>query len=621
MEESLDQPIGRCEQSKTALMRGPHSLLIIAAAASWISCGRLAPSRERVYTFNRDIAPLVWQRCAGCHRPGEVAPFSLIEYDEVRSRLRQIVDVTQRGAMPPWLPEPGYGAFAGERRLSTDEIGRLLRWVEQGAVEGDAADRPSRPDFQAGWQLGRPDLVVELPEPYVLAADGPDVFRNFVLPIPLASRRFVRGLEVRPSARRVVHHATMLIDPTRASRRRDAADPAPGYEGMFSEAAQNPDSFALGWTPGITPFLEPPDRAWRLERGSDLVVQLHLIPSGKPERVGLSVGFFFSDVPPSRTSVDIKLGSKTIDIPPGDASYTAEDRFVLPVDVDVLSVYPHAHYLARDMKAFATLPDGSVRWLLWIRDWDFNWQDQYRYASPLFLPRGTAVTMQFRYDNSPGNPRNPRPTPERVVHGPRSSDEMGDLWLRLLPRTLDDAASLARSFGEHELASEIAGAERKVSRDPKNATWLNALGIRYVEAGRIEEGIARLRAAIRVAPDHAEAHSNLGHALQLQGRHDEALGYFRQAARLAPGNDRIHFNLAGALQDRDDLGGAVSHYRAGLALNPDAADAHNGLGTALGSMGRLEEAARHFRLALEIQPDFADAKKNLSLLAQLSTRP
>jgi len=599
-------------------MRGRHAAFIIVAIVWFVSCG---PSpRERVYTFNREIAPIVWQKCSGCHRPGEVAPFSLIEYEEVRSRVRQIVEVTKQGVMPPWLPQPGYGTFAGERRLSADEVDRIVRWVEQGAVEGAAADLPERPAWPEGWQLGRPDLVVELPEPYLLPADGADVFRNFVLPIPLESRRYVRGLEVRPSERRVVHHATILVDPTRASRRRDAADPAPGYEGMFSEGAQNPDSFALGWTPGITPFLEPPDRAWRLERGTDLVVQLHMIPSGKAERVSVSVGFFFSDVPPTRTSVDIKLGSKTIDIQPGDASYAVEDRFVLPADVEVLSVYPHAHYLATDMKAFATLPDGSVRWLIWIKDWDFNWQDQYRYEPPLFLPRGTTLTMQYRYDNSSTNPRNPRQPPSRVVHGPQSSDEMGDLWLRLLPRTIADAAELARSFVQHELASEIDGAERKVSRDPQSATWLNVLGIRYVEAGRVDDGIARLRQALRVAPDHAEAHSNLAHALQLQGRHAEALRQFQEAARLAPGNDRIHFNLAGALQDRNDLTAAIRHYRAGLALNPDAADAHNGLGTALGSIGQLEEAARHFRIAIEIAPDSVDAKKNLALLDELSQR-
>jgi Flp pilus assembly protein TadD len=427
----------------------------------------------------------------------------------------------------------------------------------------------------------------------------------------------VRGLEIRPTTRRVVHHATILIDRTKASRRLDEADPAPGYEGMFAEGARNPASQALGWTPGITPFLEAPDRAWRLERGSDLVVQLHMIPSGKSERVGLSVGLFFSDTPPSRAAVDIKLGSKTIDIPAGEADHAVEDRFVLPVDVELLSIYPHAHFLAREIRAVAELPDGQVEPLVYIKEWNFNWQDQYRYRQPPLLPAGTAIVMRYRYDNSAENPRNPRRPPQRVTHGPGSLDEMGDLWLRVLPRAPADALTLATAFNAHELAAEIAGAEHQAALDPKSATWQNALGIRYVEAGRIEEGIARLREALRLMPAHAEAHNNLGHALQLQGRGRDALVHFRRAAALAPGNDRIHFNLAGALQDQDDVEGAIRHYRAGLALNPDAADAHNGLGTALGSRGLLDEAARHFRLALDLQPGFEDARKNLTLIAEL----
>jgi Flp pilus assembly protein TadD len=590
-------------------------LFTILLVSPLVSC-RAAEPVPTTYTFTRDIAPIIWERCAGCHRPGEVAPFSLLDYRSVRSRARQIVEVTRRRVMPPWLPEPGPG-FVGERRLSNDQIERIARWVEQGAAEGDPAALPPLPHWSSDWQLGPPDLVVEMPEPYQLPADGTDVFRNFVIPLPLPARRYVRGLEIRPTTRTVVHHATILIDPTKGSRRRDAADPLPGYDGMFADGAQNPPSRAIGWTPGITPYLEPPERAWRLERGSDLVVELHMIPSGKPERVGLSVGFYFSDQAPSVTSIDVKLGSKTIDIPAGQADYTIEDRFVLPVDADLLSIYPHAHYLAKEIRASANLPNGTGAELLRIKEWNFNWQDLYRYAKPTALPAGTTIVMRYTYDNSAANPRNPQRPPERVVHGPRSADEMGDLWLRLLPRTTEDAMAIATAYNQHELAGEIAGAEQKAARDPANATWQNALGIRYVEAGRIAEGIARLREAIRLMPEHAEAHNNLGHALQLQGRASEGLMHFRRAAALAPGNDRIHFNLAGALHDRNDLEGAIRHYRAGLALNPDAADAHNGLGVALGSQGQLDEAARHFRTALEIQPDYADAQKNLALLGEL----
>lgn len=568
-------------------------------------------------TFNRDIAPLIWTRCATCHRPGEAAPFSLIAYADARSRARQIVTVIKDRIMPPWLPEPGYGTFAGERRLLPEEVRRIERWVDQGAPEGNAADRQSPPEWPSGWQLGEPDLAVGLPEPYTLAKSGPDVFRNFVIPIPLSSSQYVRGMEVRTGEAGVVHHATILIDRTRASRRLDAEDPLPGYEGMFSETAQNPDSHALGWTPGRTPALEPPEIAWRLDKGSDLVVQLHMIPSGKPELVRPSVGFFFADTAPKRMPIDFRLGSKTIDIPAGKSDYTIEDRYTLPVDVEVLSVYPHAHYLAKDMKVWATLPDGRTTWLLWIKQWDFKWQDQYRYATPPRLPRGTTLTMRYTYDNSEGNPRNPRNPPGPVLYGPQSADEMGDLWLQLLPSSASDAAVLARAYGELELRKNVASAELMVSRHPRQANWLNALGARYLEAGRTQDGMARLEEAIRLVPGHAEAHHNLGHAWRQKGRQADAIAHFRRAAALAPRNDRIHYSLANALQDSGRLDEAILHFRESIALNPEAADAHNDLGTALGSSGLLDQAALEFRRALEIRPDYGDAQKNLGAVEQL----
>jgi tetratricopeptide (TPR) repeat protein len=597
--------------------------VMFGALVTVVACGGPAALHDppAVLTFHRDIAPLIWQRCGTCHRPGESAPFSLLEYAEVRSHARQIVTVTKGGIMPPWLPAPGYGDFAGERRLRPAEINRIERWVEQGAPEGDPALRQSPPKWPEGWQLGQPDLVVELPEPYTLPESGPDVFRNFVIPIPLESKRYVRGMEVRPGVRNAVHHATILIDRTRASRRLDAQDPRPGYEGMFSEGAQNPDSHALGWTPGRTPVLEPPDIAWRLDPGSDLVVQLHMIPSGKLEPVKPSVGFFFADATPRRMPIDFRLGSKTIDIPAGISGYAIEDSYTLPVDVEVLSVYPHAHYLAKDLKAWATLPDGQTLSLLWIKEWDFKWQDQYRYTTPLRLPRGTTLTMRYTYDNSAENPRNPRNPPAIVTYGPQSSDEMGDLWLQLLPSNVSDAAVLARAYRALELRKNVASAELMVARSPRDADWLNALGARYLEAGRILEGAARLEEAIRLAPGHAEAHHNLGHARRRQGRSADAIAHLRRAAALAPLNDRIHYSLANALQDSGRLDEAIVHFRRSVALNPDAADAHNDLGTALGSWGHLDQAVLEFRRALELQPDYDAARKNLSAAEQALTPP
>jgi len=552
-----------------------------------------------------------------------MAPFSLVEYKDVISRARQIAMVTANRTMPPWLPQPGFGAFVNERRLKAEEVAAIQEWVKAGAPQGDPKDLPARPTWTDGWQLGTPDLVVQIPEPFVIPPGGTDVFRNFAIPIPITTTRYVRGIEVRPGNAGVVHHATLTIDRTRASRTRDEADPLPGFSGgMFSDTARNPESRALGWTPGMTPSFEPDGMPWRLEKGSDLVLELHMIAprDGKPQSVQPSVGLYFSDTPPSRSPIDFKIGSKDIDIPPGRSDYAIEDRYTLPVDVDVLSVYPHAHYLAKEMKAQATLPDGRVVPLIWIRNWNFHWQDDYRYQTPVHLPRGSVVSMHYTYDNSAANKHNPRSAPSHVIYGPQSSDEMGDLWLRLLTQTASDAVVLARSYQANELTKDIRLREQLVAEHPADAKWRNALGASYLEAGNLPASVSQLEEAVRLAPDQIEAHNNLGEARRIGGDLAGAIVEFREAARLAPKNDVVQFNLAYALGDHGDLQEAIEHFKLGLALNPGVADAQNNLGVALASLGQIDEALAHIREALAIQPDYTDAQENLRLLNQMQKR-
>src|SRR5262245_34099524 len=388
-----------------------HARATVCCALAALFCAACseapAPGHSARATFNTDLAPFFWKQCGTCHRPEGSAPFSLLTYDDVRSRARLISTVLNNRTMPPWLPETGHGNFAGERRVTSEELEQFERWVTNGAPRGEDSALPSQPAWPGEWPLGQPDLVLDLPDAFELSASGPDVFRNFVIPIQLTTTRFVRGVDVRPGSRTAVHHATILIDTSRESRRLDEADAAPGYEGMLPETAHNPESHAVGWTPGKSATFEPAGVAWRLEPGSDLVLEMHMIPTGKPEAVRPRVGLYFTDAPPTRVSLDFKLGSKTIDIPAGAADYAIEDQYTLPVDVDLLSIYPHAHYRAKDMKAFATLPGGKVVELLWIKRWDFKWQDQYRYAQPIALPQGTTIAMRYSYDNSAGNARNP----------------------------------------------------------------------------------------------------------------------------------------------------------------------------------------------------------------------
>src|SRR6516225_5167730 len=374
----------RREKSSLRSRRSPRFLLLLQ-----VLCWPALAHAQTPLTFTRDIAPIIWNRCSTCHRPGEIGPFSLITYEDVRRHATQIADVTARRLMPPWKPVPGKGDFQSARRLTDAELQLLQQWLASGAPEGDGSKRAALPNWGDGWRMGHPDLVVAMPEDFVVPADGSDVFRTFVMPIPVSSARYVRAIEFHPGNPRVVHHANLGVDRTRSSRQLDLRDPDPGYAGSMERDARYPEGQLLGWTPGQAPHPVPDGTQWRLEPGSDLVVQLHLQLTGKRERVGVSVGFFFTTEPPTRTPVGLRLGSETIDIPAGEREYVVADQYRLPVDVDVLAVQPHAHNLARRMEARADLPDGTTRWLIAIDDWDFRWQDVYRYAKPFVLPKGT----------------------------------------------------------------------------------------------------------------------------------------------------------------------------------------------------------------------------------------
>jgi hypothetical protein len=260
-------------------------------------------------TYSKDVAPLLADRCGMCHHPGGSAPFTLLTYADARRHAGQIATVTANRFMPPWKADPADGPFVGQHPLDNQEILLLRRWLDAGAPEGDPRDLPPAHAWVEGWQLGKPDLVITLEQPYTLQAEGTDAFRIFVLPIPVEAARFVRGLEFRPGNPKVVHHANIRIDTTPASRRLDEADPGPGYDGLIARSATYPDGHFLGWTPGQVAPLLPPDLAWRREKNTDLVVELHMQPSGKAEQVSPSIGLYFGDAAPTQTPAMLRLGA------------------------------------------------------------------------------------------------------------------------------------------------------------------------------------------------------------------------------------------------------------------------------------------------------------------------
>lgn len=389
-------------------------------------------------TFAETIAPIVYDQCVSCHRPGEAAPFPLISYEDVARRGTLIAQVTAARFMPPWHAEPGFGEFVDERRLTDAQMAAIATWVNGGMPRGDMSRMPPLPQFSAdGWRLGTPDLVLEMPQAFDVAASGPDVFRNFVIPTGLTEDTWVRAIEFRPSARNVVHHAVFSAVRGGSMSARDGVDGRPGFGGLSAVGLTGggQDSRALGgWAVGGSPVPLPDGVAMRLDKGSDFLLQLHLHPSGKPERERSAVGIYFAKVAPDQDLQSMEIPAlfalgKGLDIPAGASEYTIQDSFTLPADIRVYSTMAHAHYLGKQFKATATLPDGSTRPLLWIRDWNFNWQDTYVYKAPFVLPKDTRIDVTITYDNSAENPRNPTSPPRRARWGEQSLDEMGAVLL------------------------------------------------------------------------------------------------------------------------------------------------------------------------------------------------
>ena len=430
-------------------------MLTVAAGISAATQRATVPTAEKAPTFSAAIAPILYANCVTCHRPGEAAPFPLISYEDVAKRAKLIVKVTGSRYMPPWHAAHGFGDFADERRLTDDQIDVFGRWLKAGMPRGDLSKLPSLPQFTDGWQLGTPDLILEMPAAFNVPAEGPDIYRNFVLPTGLADDTWIRAVEFRPSARKVVHHALFSYIRGGAVNAVANADGQPGFRGGMPVAlipGFAPAGELGGWAVGTTPRFLPEGLARPIAKGSDLILQLHFHPTGKPETEKSVVGLYFSSTPPERRLMTPSIPGffgllAGIDIPPGEKAFTIKGVYTVPADMRVLSVTAHAHYLGKDIKATATKPDGSIEPLLWIQDWDFNWQDRYDYKTPVFLPKGTRIDATITYDNSADNPHNPCNPPRRVRWGIQSFDEMGAVGFLMVAANKEDEEALRQQGG------------------------------------------------------------------------------------------------------------------------------------------------------------------------------
>ena len=586
--------------------------IAINASGAWPAFGQV--------TFSKDIAPIVFSKCAQCHHPDGSAPFSLLTYSSARAHATQMALVTKTRLMPPWKAAPQHDKFIGLDPLSSAEISIFQQWVADGALEGDRNDLPAPPRWSGAWQLGQPDLIVRLPTAYQLAADGPDISRVFVLPLPVDRLRYVRGIEFRANSPRI-HHANIRIDATAASRQLDEQDPLPGYDGIILRSAVYPNGHFLGWTPGQVAPLLPQGLAWSLAPSSDLVVQLHLVPSGKPESIQPSIGLYFTDDGPEQIPVMMRLSDQDIEIAAGDANYLARDTFVLPVAVDVLAVQPHAHYLAREVTGTATLPDGTSRPLIYIPDWDLRWQHVYRFETPVSLPKGTTVEMLIRYDNSRSNPRNPAVPPVPVAWGQQSREEMGDFWLQVIAKDPRDRELLDRTFRAKWMATDVIGLESLIRREPSRAALRDDIAVLHMELNRPAEAIPHFEAVVKLRPTFAPAYFNYGTALAATGRLEEAVAQYQRALELRPAYAIAHNNLGSALLQLGRPQQAFESFREAARIEPRLAEAQLNVGLLARARGDFVEAAARFRLALQTDANWVTALTSLASLLAAAPDP
>jgi len=418
-------------------------------------------------TFHKDVSRILQKNCQECHRPGQVAPFALMTYDQARKRSADLAHVTAEKRMPPWPAAPGYGGpFRDERVLSDAEIATIRAWAEAGAPEGDPNDAPPPRTFASDWPLGPPDLVLTMPEPYEVGASGDDEFRVFVLPTNLPEDRWIKAVDFKPGNRKVVHHVIAAVDDSGTARERDAKDPKPGYVAVGGFGQGVPvRAFLPIWTPGAKPRTAPEGAGYFLPKGADVLIQLHYHKSGKPELDATSIGLYLSDKPlPKRINTRFvfptipplkvitltqkfreaqKKGGRRPDltemmrdvlvIPPGEANYEVKgstggsfNGSPLQHDTYVTAVMPHMHWLGKDFTFWAVLPDGKKTEvpLIKIDRWNFNWQGTYAFEKPVFLPKGSWFEMRAHFDNSAENPQNPRKPPRLVTWGDQTDDEM-----------------------------------------------------------------------------------------------------------------------------------------------------------------------------------------------------
>lgn len=376
-------------------------------------------------TYAEHVAPILNNHCVQCHRPGEVAPFSLIGYDNAKKWAAMTSVVTHSKQMPPWKAKTGYGEFADDIQLSPAQIEILKLWNAQGAPRGDKSKEPAPPKFSSEWALGKPDMIVSQKAPYAITPEGTDEYRNFVIATNFKEPVWVTAMDVKPGNPRVVHHVIVFLDNTGQSEKLEARtkDGREGYE-TFGGVGFVPNGSFGGWAPGLRARKLPAGKAFKLEPGARMVMQVHYNKTGKPETDQTKVGLYFAKEPVEQKVELAWLFNILLNIPAGAKEHKQVYTQTIPADITIYAVMPHMHLLGKEMKAWVERPDKTITPLIHVENWDFNWQLNYLYKVPVKVPKGSRVVVEAIYDNSADNPNNPSNPPRPVRVGERTTDEM-----------------------------------------------------------------------------------------------------------------------------------------------------------------------------------------------------
>ena len=411
-------------------------------------------------TFTKDIAPILYKNCAGCHRPGEIAPMSLLDYQSARPWAKAIRQAVLSRTMPPWFADPTFGAFANDPRLSDQEISKIKAWVDGGSPEGDPADLPPKPTFEEGWKFGKPDIVIDIGQDFAVSP-GNDAYEYFTVPTNFTEGKWIRAAQILPGNREVVHHVhvSLVMDDNRTDGVDSKTTAFRPQTGQFWEVKDGlsrmrldapvvndacadapPDLQALsGFEEGsFTAMLpgKPPDvfgdstPKW-IPAGAKLRFQVHYAKVEKPQTDRTRVGLYLASRSPERPMRRLDLRNRYFLIPPGEANHEVKRCYDFESDKLLVSITPHMHYRGKDARYELVRPDGRRETLLFVSPYDFNWQLLYRFREPVYVEKGSRMIVTFHYDNSPNHAGNPDPK-ETIRWGDRSEDEMMTTWIEYL---------------------------------------------------------------------------------------------------------------------------------------------------------------------------------------------